>query len=154
MSCAPEESTVLCYSVYLVSCRDGSLYTGIATDVQRRLAEHESGRRGAKYLRGKAPLTLVFEKPIGDRGLAQRVESRIKRLPRSEKVDLSRLGYLIDRWLIEAEDQWRTTGTPKGGRSIDTGFSGDAARRFNHLADSTTRSAISGNSRTSPNGAV
>jgi putative endonuclease len=105
MSCAPGESTVLCYSVYLVSCRDGSLYTGIATDVQRRIAEHESGRRGAKYLRGKAPLTLVFEMPIGDRGLAQRVESRIKRLPRSEKVDLSRLGYLIDRWLIEAEGQ-------------------------------------------------
>jgi putative endonuclease len=94
-----------CYNVYLVSCRDGTLYTGIATDVRRRIAEHEDGRRGAKYLRGKAPLTLVFERRIGSRGLAQRVESRIKRLPRSDKIDPLRLGSLIDEWLIETDSQ-------------------------------------------------
>ena len=54
------------YSVYLVRCRDGSLYTGIATDVERRLKEHEASPRGAKYLRGKGPLTLIYEREIGD----------------------------------------------------------------------------------------
>lgn len=76
------------YSVYLVRCRDGSLYTGIATDVERRLAEHELGEKGAKYLRGKGPLELVLQREIGNRSLATRVECRIKRLPREEKQAL------------------------------------------------------------------
>lgn len=83
------------YSLYLVRCRDGSLYTGIATDVARRICEHEGERIGAKYLRGKGPLTLVFEQLVGDRALAQRIESRVKRLPRDEKADPDRLRSLI-----------------------------------------------------------
>ncbi len=89
------------YSVYLVECRDGTLYTGIATDVARRIAEHENGPKGAKYLRGRQPLKLVFQKEIGDRSLAQRVESRIKQLPRSEKADLGRLPARVDELLRE-----------------------------------------------------
>ena len=70
----------------MLRTRDGALYTGIATDVARRLAEHlGAGRRGARSLRGRAPLELVFRRRIGERGLALRVESRIKRRPRSEK---------------------------------------------------------------------
>jgi putative endonuclease len=76
------------YSVYVVECRDGSLYTGIAIDVERRLSEHESGRRGAKYLRNRAPLVLKFSAAVGDRGAALRVEARIKRLSRHAKLDL------------------------------------------------------------------
>ncbi len=77
------------YSVYIVECRDGSLYTGIAVDVGRRLSEHESGsRRGAKYLRSRAPFTLKLSQIVGDRGAALRVEARIKRMSRPEKLDL------------------------------------------------------------------
>ena len=87
------------YSVYLVRCRDGSLYTGIATDVERRLKEHEASPRCAKYLRGKGPLTLVYEREIGDRGMATRVELAIKQLPRQEKSDPKRLSAQIDATL-------------------------------------------------------
>lgn len=79
------------YSVYIVRCRDGSLYTGIAIDVERRLAEHVDGNKGAKYLRGKGPLQLVFQQEIGDRSLATRVEHRIKQLSREEKMTLTRM---------------------------------------------------------------
>jgi len=84
------------YSVYLVECHDGSLYTGIAIDVARRFRQHEGGNRGAKYLRGKGPLKLVYEQEIGDRSLASRVEARIKRMSRAEKTDLRGLPLRID----------------------------------------------------------
>jgi len=75
--------------VYLVRCGDGSLYTGITTDVPRRLEQHQGvGGRGAKYLRGRGPLELVFEKQIGPRSMALSVERRVKRLPRELKEAL------------------------------------------------------------------
>ena len=78
------------WSVYLVRCGDGSLYTGIALDVERRLTEHREDKvRGAKYLRGRGPLELVFEEEIGSRGLAQRVEYALKRWPRARKERLA-----------------------------------------------------------------
>lgn len=76
------------YSLYIVRCADGSLYTGIATDVERRIREHESGSRGAKYLRGKGPLKLEFAQRIGDRGIASQVEFRVKQLDRTRKEKL------------------------------------------------------------------
>lgn len=76
------------YSLYILRCADGSLYTGIALDVVRRLDEHRSGARGAKYLRGRTPVELVFELPAGDRAAAQRLEHRVKRLSRAEKEAL------------------------------------------------------------------
>jgi putative endonuclease len=78
-----------CWSVYLVRRADGALYCGIAIDVARRLAEHAAGR-GAKALRGRGPLQLVLRRRVGDRGLALRVEARIKRLHKSEKERLVR----------------------------------------------------------------
>ncbi len=84
------------YSVYVLRCRDGSYYTGIATDVGRRIAEHDGGRRGAKYLRGRGPFELVFSCPIGDRGEAQRVEASLKKLPSREKSDVRRLAARIE----------------------------------------------------------
>ena len=76
------------YSLYIVRCRDGTLYTGIATNVDRRVREHESGKRGARYLRGRGPLQLEFSAPLGDRGEAQRIEHRVKRLERDQKEAL------------------------------------------------------------------
>lgn len=76
------------YSLYILRCADGSLYTGIALDVARRLEEHRNGVRGAKYLRGRTPVELVFEQPAGDRAAALRLEYRVKRLSRPEKEAL------------------------------------------------------------------
>lgn len=76
------------YSVYILRCGDGSLYTGIAIDVARRLREHAAGARGAKYLRGRGPLQLVFSRPVGDRCRASRAEHRIKQLDRPRKEAL------------------------------------------------------------------
>lgn len=77
--------SVVQYSLYIVRCADGSLYTGIATDVARRFKEHEAGPRGAKYLRGRGPLTLAFELPVGDRSAASKAEYQVKNLPKSDK---------------------------------------------------------------------
>ena len=84
--------------LYLVRCRDGSLYTGIATDVERRLAQHQGkGDAGAKYLRGRGPLTLVFQKKLGSRSLALQVESRVKKLPKARKEKLITTGEYIEK---------------------------------------------------------
>ncbi len=84
------------WSVYLLRCADGSLYTGIATDVSRRLAEHQEGDKGAKYLRGRGPLQLVYQQQIGDRSLATRIEHRIKRFPKEYKEDINSLPGRIE----------------------------------------------------------
>lgn len=77
------------WSVYLIRCNDRSLYTGIATDVLRRFAEHQSqGPKGAKYTRGKLPLKLVYQKEIGNRSEACKEELRIKSLTRQQKLNL------------------------------------------------------------------
>ena len=72
----------------MLRCADGSLYTGITTDVERRLREHADGNRGAKYLRGRSPFELVFNCFAGERDTAQKLERRIKRLRRSDKQRL------------------------------------------------------------------
>jgi putative endonuclease len=83
------------WSVYLIRCRDRSLYTGIATDVARRFAEHQrQDGRGARYLRGRSPLRLVFQHTVGSRSRALKVEFRIKRLTKAKKERLVRNGDL------------------------------------------------------------
>jgi len=77
------------FSLYIVRCADGALYTGIATDVDKRLAEHVSGA-GAKFLRGKGPLEIVFAEAVGDRSSALQLEYRVKRLTREQKLELVR----------------------------------------------------------------
>ncbi len=73
--------------LYLIRCQDGSLYTGISTDVKRRIEAHRQGR-GARRLRGRGPLQLVYVQAVGDRAAAQRVEYRIKRLSKTDKERL------------------------------------------------------------------
>ena len=76
--------------VYMLRCADGSLYTGITTDLQRRVGEHNSGR-GAKSLRGRLPAEPVWESVFPDRGSALREEARIKKLSRSRKLEFIRM---------------------------------------------------------------
>jgi putative endonuclease len=74
------------WHVYLIRTRFGALYTGIATDVARRLAEHEdAGKKGARYLRSKGPLQLAYSAKIGSRALALKAERWIKKLPKRRK---------------------------------------------------------------------
>lgn len=77
----------LSWFLYIIQCRDGSLYTGIAKDVEQRLAEHRAGR-GAKYLRGRGPLTLVFRAAVGPKSAALKIERKVKKLTRSNKQRL------------------------------------------------------------------
>src|SRR5262245_21828459 len=78
-----------CWSVYIVRCRGGALYTGIALDVRRRLTQHAGAcNGGAKYLRGMTPLRLELTRVVGSRSRAQSIEYRIKRLPRAGKLAL------------------------------------------------------------------
>ena len=73
--------------LYILRCRDGSLYTGITTDVEKRFEAHQAGR-GAKYTRGRGPLELVYRETCGDHSAALKRELEIKRLPRERKLHL------------------------------------------------------------------
>jgi putative endonuclease len=77
--------------LYMLRCADGSLYTGISTDVERRLAEHRGERgpgKGAKALRGRRPLQLELTIPLRNKSEALKLEYRIKRLGKSDKEKL------------------------------------------------------------------
>lgn len=82
-------SGVARWIVYVLRCRDGSLYTGITTDLRRRLAAHQAGR-GARYTRARLPVRLVYRETRATRGAALRREASIKRLPRTAKLALVR----------------------------------------------------------------
>jgi putative endonuclease len=73
--------------VYLLRCSDGSLYCGWTADLDRRLAEHLSGR-ASRYTRARLPVELAWSSPMASRSEAMREEARIKRLPRAEKLRL------------------------------------------------------------------
>ena len=75
------------YYVYILQCRDGTLYTGIAADVQKRLAVHNSGK-GAKYTRSRLPVTLLYEETQPDKSAALKRELEIKKLSRAQKLRL------------------------------------------------------------------
>ena len=74
--------------VYIVECADGSLYTGITTDVKRRILEHNYSFKSAKYTRSRRPVTLVWSKEVSNRSEASIEEARIKRLSRKLKLEL------------------------------------------------------------------
>ncbi len=70
--------------LYILRCKDGTLYTGITDDLKRRLAQHRAGK-GAKYTRGRTPLTLVYQEPCENHSHALRREIAVKQLTRAEK---------------------------------------------------------------------
>lgn len=77
--------------VYMVRTARGALYTGITTDVERRFSEHQAGSpKGARNLRGKGPLELVFTAEVSDRSVASRLEWQLKQWPRTRKEALVR----------------------------------------------------------------
>ncbi len=74
--------------VYMVECADGTLYSGVTTDVERRIQEHNDSPKGAKYTRAKRPVTLVYTETCTDRSEATKREYAIKQLSREEKLKL------------------------------------------------------------------
>ena len=72
------------WSVYILRCADNTLYTGVATDLDARLAVHNAGK-GAKYTRGRLPVKLVYREAVRGRSAALKREHAIKRLPRTAK---------------------------------------------------------------------
>lgn len=90
--CAP----MTVWYLYLIRCSDNRLYTGITTDIGRRFAKHQAGK-GAKALRGRGELALVFSQRIGSHSLALRTEYRVKQLRKTDKERLvSRERDLVD----------------------------------------------------------
>lgn len=129
------------WSVYIIRCADRTLYTGVTLDVARRFAEHQAGgAKAARYVRGKRPLTLVFQAEIGPKGEAYRTETAIKQLHRRQKEQLIRgeleiaevvkkmTGFSLreisdqDRAVIPAmlEEAWGSIHIVSRGRLIDT----------------------------------
>ncbi len=75
--------------VYLLRCADGSFYTGITTDLARRLREHNHSPRGARYTRARRPVSLAYAEPCADRAAACRREHQLRRLSRAAKQALA-----------------------------------------------------------------
>jgi putative endonuclease len=73
--------------VYILRCADDTLYTGITTDLERRIAEHDAGE-GAKYTRGRGPVELVYSERQPDRSSASQREYALKQYSRDEKLEL------------------------------------------------------------------
>lgn len=74
--------------VYMLHCRDGTLYTGVTTDLQRRLQEHNRGGQGARYTRARRPVTLAYHEMTASRATACRRERELKQLTRGQKQRL------------------------------------------------------------------
>ncbi len=90
--------------LYLIRCSDGSLYTGITTDIDRRFQEHQGkGEAGAKYLRGRGPLKLAFQIEVENRKLALKLESKIKRLSKARKEKIVSDNRYIEKIMAQIE---------------------------------------------------
>ncbi len=76
------------YFLYILECADGSLYTGISTDLERRVAEHNSSKLGAKYTRARRPVKVIYTAKFPDKSSALKEEIRIKKMTRKEKLEL------------------------------------------------------------------
>ena len=76
------------YYLYILQCADDTLYTGITTDLERRVEEHNTSALGAKYTRGRRPVKLVHSEQYETRSLATREEMRLKKLTKDQKLQL------------------------------------------------------------------
>lgn len=102
----PSASACRCkrWYVYIVQCRDGTYYTGATTHLERRVKLHNAGK-GAKYVRGRGPVTLVYAKAHRSYPQALRAERQLKQLARKQKEDViswsssKRMGGRMSRWL-------------------------------------------------------
>jgi putative endonuclease len=93
------------WRAYLLRCADDSLYAGVAKDVVARVAAHQSGR-GARYTRARRPVVLAWRSPALDKRAAHRLEARLKRLTRMEKLSIAAgEGRALVRRLLRASRQ-------------------------------------------------
>ena len=76
------------YYLYILKCSDATLYTGITTDLTRRVYEHNTSKRGAKYTASRRPVTLVYSKKYATRSEASQAEYQTKKLTRKQKLQL------------------------------------------------------------------
>jgi len=74
------------YFLYILRCSDDTLYTGITTDIERRLKEHNLGTKGAKYTRSRRPVKLVYKEKLEDKSSALKREYEIKKMSRKKKL--------------------------------------------------------------------
>ena len=80
----------MAWTVYILKCADNSLYTGITTDIDRRVDEHNNcNKKGARYTRARRPVSLVYQEGCTDRAHASKREHALKKLPRTEKLNLT-----------------------------------------------------------------
>lgn len=78
----------MAWTVYILQCADGSLYTGITTDLARRIDEHQTGIKGARYTNGRGPFQLMYRAHCENRAKASKLEISIKALSRTKKLAL------------------------------------------------------------------
>ncbi|MCT8988185.1 GIY-YIG nuclease family protein [Shewanella sp. KJ10-1] len=84
-----QTDAVSSWYLYIIRCANSHLYTGVTTDVTRRFAEHQSGApKAAKFLKGKVPLTLMYQETLVDRSSALKREIAVKKLSRLQKLQL------------------------------------------------------------------
>ncbi len=76
--------------VYIVRCDDGTLYTGITTNLEERVAQHNSEKGGAKYTRSRKPVNLIYSELADSRSMAAKREYAIKKMPKEKKVELTK----------------------------------------------------------------
>ena len=76
--------------VYILLCRDGTLYTGITNDIKKRMLAHEKGK-GAKYTKGRGPFKLVYKNIFNNQSMAMKEENRIKKLSKVQKLKLVKI---------------------------------------------------------------
>ena len=76
------------YYLYIVKCADDTLYTGITTNLEKRIQDHNTSKLGAKYTRARRPVKLVYSKKFKNRSTATQAEFKTKQLSRKEKLEL------------------------------------------------------------------
>lgn len=81
------------YTLYIVRCCDDTLYTGITLDVQKRILEHNTSLKGAKYTHSRRPVSLVYQEPCSDKSEALKREIAIKKMTRQQKENLIWIKY-------------------------------------------------------------
>jgi len=86
------------WHVYMVCCRDNSYYTGITTDLKRRIDEHNSQKKGARYTRSRRPVELVYFEKAASRSIATRRECQIKKLTLTSKKQLIKAFQPVKAW--------------------------------------------------------
>ena len=74
--------------MYVVKCNDDTLYTGITTDVERRILEHNESKKGAKYTASRRPVHIVYARVYDNQSQAAKAESKFRRLPRTKKLNI------------------------------------------------------------------